>query len=583
MRIAVVDKHLCKPDKCSMECVNVCPRNRAGDKCVWIEERSKIDEAICIGCGLCVKRCPFGAITVVNTPEQLKEKPVHRFGQNGFALFRLPYPVKGEVVGLLGPNGVGKTTSLHILSGEVKPNLGEAAAADMKELIRIFRGTEMQAYLEELQKKKITAVVKPQVIDILSNVKGTVREVLAKHDERGKTADMIKKLSLEAVLDRELSKLSGGELQRVAIAIAVNRKADIYYIDEPTSYLDVFQRMQMAKLLRELAKSSSVVVVEHDLATLDFLADRVHIFFGTPGAFGIVSKPYSTRVGINAFLDGYIKEDNVRIRPEPIHFGSVKMEIEGKGKIYVEWDDIEKDFKGFTLKISKGNVKKGEIIGLFGGNALGKTTFARMLAGEMKPDKGEITENVKISYKPQYISNDFEGTVGELLSTVKKNIMSEDYRADILRPLQIERVLEQSVKSLSGGELQRVAIAMCFSREAEVYLLDEPSAFLDSEQRLASAKAIRKFCETHERSAMVIDHDLLFLSYLSDRAMVFSGRPSVSGSAEQMGLQKGFNTFLKEVDITFRKDPQTQRPRANKPGSQKDDEQKAEGKYFYAE
>ncbi|MEM5804589.1 MAG: ribosome biogenesis/translation initiation ATPase RLI [Candidatus Aenigmatarchaeota archaeon] len=583
MRIAVVDKKLCRPDKCSLECVNVCPRNRAGDKCVWAEGSARIDENICIGCGLCVKKCPFGAISVINTPEQLREKPVHRFGRNGFALFRLPYPVKGEVVGLLGPNGVGKTTSLHILSGEIKPNLGTDAAAGMKELISIFRGTEMQAYLEELERKKIKAVVKPQVIDILSNVKGTVRDVLKKHDERGLMDEIAKRLGLEQILDRELSKLSGGELQRVAIAIAANRKADIYYIDEPSSYLDVFQRMQAAKLLRELAKEASVVVVEHDLATLDFLADRVHIYYGAPGVFGVVSKPYSTRVGINAFLDGYIKEDNVRIRSEPIHFGSAKLETGAKGKVFAEWGALEKGFKGFALRVSAGSVREGEIIGVLGGNALGKTTFARMLAGEIRPDKGEIKESVKISYKPQYISNDFDGTVTELLSTAKKNVLSEEYRAEILRPLQIERVLEQPVKSLSGGELQRVAIALCLSREADLYLLDEPSAFLDSEQRLAAARTIRKFCELKGCSGMVIDHDLLFLSYVSDRAMVFSGKPSVSGEASQMGLQEGFNAFLKEAGVTFRKDPQTNRPRANKPGSQKDDEQKAEGKYFYAE
>ncbi|MFQ6010530.1 MAG: ribosome biogenesis/translation initiation ATPase RLI, partial [Candidatus Aenigmatarchaeota archaeon] len=422
MRIAVIDKSLCRPDKSGKPCIAVCPVNRAGEKCLFIGEHGKaqIDEGLCIGCGLCVKKCPFFAITVVNTPEQLKEKPIHRFGVNAFALFRLPCPVRGEVVGLLGPNGVGKTTSLNILGGEIKPNLGEEKEAEPREIIKLFRGTEMQAYLEELQKKKITTVVKPQVIDILSNVKGTIREVLEEHSERNKTNEIVKKLQLESVLDREMSKLSGGELQRVAIAIAANRKADIYYIDEPSSYLDVFQRLQMAKLLRELAKEAAVVVVEHDLATLDFLADRIHVFYGVPSAFGVVSKPYSTRVGINAFLDGYIKEDNVRIRSEPIHFGVAKIAREGEEEIYLEWSAIEKNFPGFSLKIKEGDVKKGEILGIFGSNALGKTTFAKILAGEIKADKGGVVKEMKISYKPQYISTDFDGTVAELLSSVRQ-------------------------------------------------------------------------------------------------------------------------------------------------------------------
>jgi len=577
----VIDKEKCKPEKCSHECMAVCPRNRAGDKCVWIEDKSRIDESICIGCGLCVKKCPFGAIAVVNTPEQLNERPIHRFGANGFVLFRLPFPIRGEVVGLLGPNGVGKTTALDILAGEFAPNMGGAAAADKKELIRMFRGTELQDYLERLEKKQIKAVVKPQQVDIIKDVKGTVRELLKKYDERGKADEIAKKLGIDSCLDRTLDKLSGGELQRVAIAIAASRKADVYYFDEPSSYLDVFQRLNAAKLIRELAKEADVIVVEHDLATLDFLADRVHVFYGVPGVYGIVSKPYSTRVGINAFLDGMIKEDNVRIRPEALDFSVSRLATSAKSEIMLDWTELTKKFEGFKMKVGAGALRRCEIIGIFGSNALGKTTFARMLAGELKADKGTISSEKKISYKPQYIHSTYEGTVAELLSTVC-NPHSEEFRTEVLKPLQVERLMDNTVSHLSGGELQRVSIALCLGKKADIYLLDEPSAYLDSEQRLHAAKAIRKFCEIRGCSAMIIDHDLLFLSYISDTSLVFTGKPSVSGTAEPMPLQEGMNRFLKEVDITFRQDPQTHRPRANKPGSQKDEEQKSAGTYFYA-
>lgn len=589
MRVAVIDNDLCKPEKCSLECIDVCPINRAEKKCVFLSERpdkttkSTIDESLCIDCGLCVKGCPFGAISVVNTPEQLKEAPIHRFGKNQFTLFRLPFPIKGETVGLLGPNGTGKTTALKILGGEIRPNLGGEKTVDIRDLISIFRGTELQAYLHELEKGGIKTVVKPQHVDMLTDVKGTVRQILEKHDERGKLHDTINKLQLNKVLDRQMNQLSGGELQRVAIAIAANRKADFYFIDEPSSYLDVYQRLQAAKLIRELAKEAAVMVVEHDLATLDFLADRVHVLYGVPGAFGVVSKPYSTRVGINAFLDGYLKEDNMRIRKEKIDFSASRLATTAKNEIYLEWGELSKKLGGFSLLVFPGRINKGEILGIFGSNALGKTTFARILAGELEPDSGNVNTTAKISYKPQYIASKFEGTVAELLATVSKNIYAEDYKAEILRPLQLEHLLERNVNKLSGGELQRVAVAMCLSREANLYLLDEPSAYLDSEQRLETARMIRHFCELRECSAMVIDHDLLFLSYLADRAMVFSGEPSVAGNATTTSLQDGFNAFLKEVDVTFRKDPQTGRPRANSPGSQKDMEQKAIGKYFYAE
>jgi len=589
MRVAVIDTDLCKPEKCSLECIDVCPINRSDKKCVFLSERipnvtkSTIDESLCIDCGLCVKACPFKAISVVNTPEQLKENPVHRFGRNLFTLFRLPFPLKGEVVGLLGPNGVGKTTALKILCGEIKPNLGGDKEVSVREMIKIFRGTELQIYLELLEKGNVRTVVKPQHVDILAEVKGTVAEVLARHDERGKMLEIVKKLQLEKVLDRQMNQLSGGELQRVAVALAANRKADFYFIDEPSSYLDVYQRLQTAKLIRELAKTAAVIVVEHDLATLDFLADRIHVLYGVPGAFGVVSKTYSTRVGINAFLDGYLREDNMRIRKEKIDFSSSRLATSAKEETYLAWGELSKKLGNFSLLVFPGEVRKGEILGLFGSNALGKTTFAKILAGELKPDTGEIKQTVRISYKPQYISSNFGGTAAELLSTVTKNIYGEDYKAEILRPLQVERLLERPVKKLSGGELQRVAIAMCLSKEADLYLLDEPSAYLDSEQRLEAARMIRKFCELRGCSSMVIDHDLLFLSYLADRAMVFSGVPSITGNATTTSLQDGFNAFLKEVDVTFRKDPQTGRPRANSPGSQKEMEQKAAGKYFYAE
>jgi len=581
MRIAIIDKEKCAPNVSNYACMNICPRNRAGDKCIYKGEDTKviIDEDICIGCGLCVKKCPKNAIMIVNTPEKLGEKPMHRFGQNGFTLFRLPFPIKGEVVGLLGSNGTGKSTALKILSGEIKPNLGTGNEAEERDLVNIFRGTELQSYLEKL-KEGVKVVVKPQKIDILSEVKGNVSDLLEKYNERGAKDEVVKKLSLTHVLDRELNQLSGGELQRVAIAVAAMREADFYFFDEPSSYLDVYQRMEAGKLIRELAKDAAVMVVEHDLALLDFLADRIHILYGAPGAYGIVSKPYGTRIGINTFLEGYVKEDNVRFRPEKLEFRVSKGDVGTGNEVYFTWEGLKKKFEGFKINVGDGKIFNGEILGIFGSNALGKTTFAKMLSGEIKADSGKVSKELVISYKPQYISSNFTGTVIDLFGQLIDNPHSEDFRGSILRPLGIERLLENKVSSLSGGELQRVSIAICLAKDADLYLLDEPSAYLDVEQRLAAAKTIQKICERKEKSAMIIDHDLLFLHYLSDRAMLFSGKPSIDGSAEQFELEEGFNKFLKNVNITFRADPQTKRPRANKPDSQKDVEQKKNNKYF---
>ncbi|OYT57231.1 MAG: ribosome biogenesis/translation initiation ATPase RLI [Candidatus Aenigmarchaeota archaeon ex4484_14] len=583
MRIAVIDYELCDPKKCDFACMKICPRNRAGEECISKKEIvckgvkrvvPVIDENMCIGCALCVKKCPKKAISVVNTPEQLKEAPVHRFGKNAFILFRLPIPVKG-VVGMLGPNGVGKTTALKILAGEIKPNLGSVdKEPDWSSIVKTYRGNELQSYLEKLSQGHIKTAYKPQnVSDLIKETKEAGSAFL-----EGVSKEIIDTLEIKHCIDRESNTLSGGELQRVAIARTASQDADIYYFDEPSSYLDVRQRMNMAKLIRGIAQDKPVLVVEHDLATLDFLADRIHVFYGVPAVFGVVSKPYSALNGINIFLNGYIREDNVRIR-QPITFEhSLRPEIKSK-EAAIEFGTIEKSFKSFSMLVEPGKIYKEQILGIFGANGLGKTTFAKILAGTLKPDKGKITENIKISYKPQYLSSSFDGTVADILAAVK-DPYSIEFKSELLEPLGIVRLLERQTKNLSGGELQRVAIALCLAREADSYLLDEPSAYLDIDQRLAVAKILRDHITRTETSVCVIDHDLLFLSYLSDHAMVFTGESGKRGHAVSMPLNQGFNQFLKEVGITFRQDPETKRPRANKLGSQKDTEQKEQGKYF---
>ncbi|MCK4634258.1 MAG: 4Fe-4S binding protein, partial [Candidatus Aenigmarchaeota archaeon] len=168
MRIAIIDYKKCNPKKCTYECKRFCPRNRAGDKCIVEGEEGKpiIDETMCIGCGICVKKCPFKAIQVVKTPEALKEEPIHRFGKNGFVLYRLPIPVPGRVIGLLGSNGIGKSTALKILSGKLRPNIGKEK--DVEEISKIFRGNELQDYFRKITDVK--TVYKPQQVDEIPEI-----------------------------------------------------------------------------------------------------------------------------------------------------------------------------------------------------------------------------------------------------------------------------------------------------------------------------------------------------------------------------------------------------------------------------
>ena len=159
---------------------------------------------------------------------------------------------------------------------------------------------------------------------------------------------------------------------------------------------------------------------------------------------------------------------------------------------------------------------------------------------------------------------------------------SDTYFSEIVRPLGLIRLLDRNVEDLSGGELQRTAIAHCLSQKADLYLLDEPSAFLDVEQRLSIAKLTRNIVEVKEKSSLIIDHDLLSLSKIGDRAIVFLGDPGMEGHVDDVtSIRNAFNTFLATVGITFRADKITGRPRANKFDSKLDREQKEKGTYFY--
>jgi ATP-binding cassette subfamily E protein 1 len=588
----VLDRERCKPKDCLLVCRRFCPMVRSRKEAIKIEqgeEKPTIVETLCSGCGICIKKCPFEAIHIVNLPDELEGECSHRFGKNAFKLFRLPMPRRGVVTGLIGQNGIGKSTALRILAGEIKPNLGDfESPADWDEISRYYRGSILQEYFLRLGADRLKVVHKPQYVDKLPEaVSGAVGDLLRKVDSRNELREVSESLQITGMMDREIGVLSGGDLQRVAIAATVCREADVYLFDEPSSYLDVKQRINAARTIRTLAlDGKTVVVAEHDLAVLDYLSDQVHIFYGDPGVYGIVSKVHGVREGINIYLDGYLPDENVRFRDEPVRFHA-KPPSQGwsSDQLLLRWGSLKKSYKGFTLDVKAGEVWKGEVIGVLGPNGIGKTTFIKLIAGIETPDKGSspAEQGIQVSYKPQYITPEYEGTVESLLrSIVGEGFSSTWYVSEIVKPLNIGRLLNSEVQELSGGELQRVAIASCLSRRASLYLLDEPSAYLDVEERLSMVKAVRRITENRASATFVAEHDVVAQDFLADRLMVFTGEPGVRGSAgEVTSLRDGMNSFLREMETTFRRDPTTRRPRVNKPGSRMDLYQKEKGEYYY--
>jgi len=589
VRVAVLDEDRCKPKHCGKVCYRFCPPVRSKIEAIRFEnEKPLVVEPLCVGCGICVKKCPFKALSIVNLPDELEEECSHRFGPNTFKLFRLPIPSSGVVLGLLGQNGIGKTTALNILSGEIKLNLGNyKEAPDWPELVRHFRGSTLQEYFQRLSDNELRVVHKPQYVDKIPRIiSGRVGGLLEKVDERGRLKLLSEQLQLHTVWDRPIDVLSGGELQRVAIAATICRDADVYLFDEPSSYLDVKQRLQAARVIRSLREDDkTVIVAEHDLAVLDYLSDQICIFYGTPGVYGIISHVHGVRVGINVYLEGFIPDENIRFRKDPIIF-HVKPPAAGvaAGETLLKWGGMKKSYEEFALSVEPGEAKRGEVIGILGPNGIGKTTFVRLLAGIEKSDEEALPQQkLTIGYKPQYISAEYKGPVEDLLRSIaKKDFASSWYRSEVLQPLSVEPVLDRDVSELSGGELQKVAIAACLSQEAELYLLDEPSAYLDVEERLSMARTIRRVVESRNVTAFVVEHDVVAQDFIADRLMIFTGEPGIYGVANPpTRLREGMNAFLKEMEVTFRRDPVTKRPRVNKEGSKLDRHQKKIAEYYY--
>ncbi len=579
-RVAVIDRDVCIERRCGYVCIKVCPPNRMGEECIVVEKDGiypVISEPLCIGCGLCVKKCPVSCISIINVAQEL-QNPVYQYGINTFRIYGLPLPLEGAV-SLVGKNGIGKTSSIKLLTRQVKPNFAvfdrELTEADITQRLSI----EQRRYFEKT-KESMKVSVKPQQIDkVRGAFKGTVADLLASvSGDRAKVDETAKTFRIEGILGRNIDQLSGGELQKVSIAAAAMKEADIYYFDEVTNYLDIEERLRMAVLIKELAERRMVMMAEHDLTFLDYVSNYIYVLYGDENVYGVVSGVKNVRVGINEYIAGYLKDENVRFREYEIEF-SRHSEGEVKTPVKVKYDPLGIKYPGFGFSSEGGEIRKGEILGLVGKNALGKSTFVKLLAGVEKAERGEQL-GLKVSYKPQYITAE-DVVVSDLFASKK---VGGAIFEDCKRRLGVGKFMDKKLTELSGGELQRVALTLAIGQEADIYLFDEPSAFLDIEQRFEFAALLRKAISESEKSAFVVDHDIVFVDAIANRLVVFDGESSVHGHASApLNKRDGMNGFLKVAGITMRRDKDSGRPRINKPGSQLDEEQRAAGEYFYYE
>ena len=710
-RIAIINKEKCKPEKCSKECIKSCPPQKSGKIVIEIEDLAKslptqtnksdmvktdkstipinqltdkqkiakIAESLCIGCNQCVKACPFDAIKIINLPEENPADIVHRYSLNGFRLYKLPILKPNTVMGIVGANGVGKTTLIDILANKIRPNFEQFnKILTDKEIITRFRGTVLQDYLKDLYGNKLTFSVKEQKIKQgLGKVNISVNEFIKSKSidigyliANNKIPESYYSLEIDKIINLSVQTLSGGELQRLLCWITAMIPANVYIFDEPSNFLDVKQRLEISKLIREIGstnltdlttlstvstnstastastasnqhQSKYVIVIEHDLSMLDYISDELYIVYGKPGAYGIVSKPLTTLEGINMYLSGYISSQNIRFREEefnlkpandigitqpvllsfeteqnkpeqnkPEQNKQIQSDKITKSDKSVGTDEVSKteqiyqnvniwsypahmiEFTGYRLSIPSGTIKlSNSICVILGENGTGKTTFISWLGKSLglSVSMKEQTVNIK-----KYINKDGTyPTVLELLHhRIKSNYFNPTFQTDVIKQLGIEELSSRRIDELSGGELQRVLIVLCLGTPADIYLFDEPSANLDIEYRLKITKIMKKFIINWNKSAFVIEHDIMMSVAFAQEPgssillvkqdsldIIGENKIKTCSVSEPMDFSQGINGFLKLMGITMRISGHN-RPRINKFGSQLDQEQKKTGKFY---
>ena len=618
-KVYLVDYDSCNLRFCGRQCIKRCPitlsnarlkpNKKKKEVPIWVQNSTnqiRINSTDCLKCGVCANVCPVKAIYVKSILEEpIELVPTHKFPSvddtDGFRLYNLPTLISGKISGLCGPNGIGKTTVLNIISGKLKPNFGksnlESKQIQWEDVIKKVKESEMRNHFINLSRNDRKIAYKQQVLRVLFEKYQGKKVIDILNAENEVSSLFFKKiqeyLDISAFTNRNLEHCSGGELQRFAIASVLIKEADIYIIDEPCTFLDVQKRIKLAQLLRERVqgfgteKKCPILVVEHDLAILDYLSDIIQLFYGVPHQFGIILKPLTTKKGINAYLIGFLKTENIEFREKEYGFKrSTSGRTWSNARIFAQYGKISKTFESFDLSVNPGTIYASEILGIVGENGCGKSTFAKILAGELQPDFGSEFEGIqaRVSYKPQYITQESSQNVKDfIIERAQTYNFSEEILRILYRPLGVDKLFDLQISALSGGELQRVFICSCLAKNADLYILDEPSAYLDVEERIHIGQIIRTITKKNNAVAICIEHDIQIADALIDRLLLFTGKPGVHGKTiGPLNKREGMNLFLKEIDVTFRRDTKTGRARLNKKDSQLDRAQRSSGQLWGA-
>ncbi len=471
-----------------------------------------------------------------------------------------------ERIALIGRNGAGKSSLLRILIGESAPDDGEVVRE---------KGVRVASVQQEPSFEKG------------ATVSSAVESGLAAedpHDDEswrhaGRVTEVISRLGLDA--DAMISSLSGGMKKRVALARALVSEPALLLLDEPTNHLDFDGIAWLEETLKGFG--GAVIAISHDRRFLETFASRIveldrGQLFSYPGSFA----EYQRRKGemmnaeslANARFDKLLKEEEIWIRKgvearrtrnegrvrrlEELRrvrtarrdvLGKVNLQLdagERSGKIVAELTNVSKSFgNNVIIRDFSAILQRGDRIGLIGPNGAGKTTLIKLMLADLEPDSGTIKRGtqLQVAYFDQFREVlDDEASLSDVISPgsefveiagARKHVIS--YLGDFLFPPQRARA---KVKSLSGGERNRLLLARLFAKPANVLVLDEPTNDLDIE----TLELLESMLQEYPGTVILVSHDRAFLDNVVTQVFAFEGNGKIQeyvGGYAEWQAQRG--------------------------------------------
>ena len=479
---------------------------------------------------------------------------------------------EGEHIGLVGRNGVGKTTLFRIILGELHPDSGEISKVKdlsigyLPQEVQLDRTWTLLDEATEAFRPLITMKSRIEEIERITADGDSGRELMEeygvlqeKYEREGgftyqsQILDVLTGLGfLEEEFHKPLSLFSGGEKSRAHLARLLLSKPDLLLLDEPTNHLDIASTEWLESYLTEI--DAAVMVVSHDRLflnrttnrTFDLKDDHIETYAGN---FDFYMKEREVREEQQAIMFQRQKDEIARIEdfiqkniagqktkqaqsrrkmlsklkrlaPPDRDTKAATVRIESAGRSYkkiLEAKDLKKSFQGRTIfsDISL-LIERGEKVGLIGPNGSGKSTLVKIITGELEPDFGEVSigGNVTPAYFDQELSIIDEGdTVIDSVWEEKPDAKAGELRSYLGRYLFSGEDVFKSVAALSGGEKSRLALAKILLLPANFLILDEPTNHLD----IPSCERLEEALSEYEGAALIVSHDRFFLDKTVNR------------------------------------------------------------------